>query len=157
MCRSPSDFFDQPTAAKPSWPAQDLAGNSDDAAVEDHDRTILYQDAWASSQDEDDGASQHLPRNLPAHCPLDDRVGLGVAGMLRRVGLDAIIQAKEGKIVVTSQALTNWLRECSRSAHPSIEWLPCCILHCFQAVTWLMHLAMQDVCLMQSTLWNARC
>lgn len=112
-CRSPEDFFDQPTLAKTSWPEEDLASNSDDSAIEDDDRMALYQDAWGSSRDEEDG-SAHLLRNLPAHCPMDDRVGLGVAGMLRRIGLDAIIRANEGKIVVTSQSLTNWLRECSR-------------------------------------------
>ncbi|KAK9813896.1 hypothetical protein WJX73_003687 [Symbiochloris irregularis] len=114
--RSPKDFFAQPPAPKPSMLEEDLSGNSDDVtAGEDHDRLALYQDAWAASQDEEDGAAANL-RNLPAHCPLDDRVGLGVAGMLRRIGLDAIIQANEGKIVVTSQALVNWLRECSRSS-----------------------------------------
>ena len=50
------------------------------------------------------------PAELPGHCPRDARTGLGVAGMLRRVGLHGEVDASLGRIVVRSEALERWLR-----------------------------------------------
>lgn len=48
---------------------------------------------------------------LPGHCPLDQRIGLGVAGMLRRIGLHARVDTAAGRIHVRGAELGRWLRQ----------------------------------------------
>ena len=53
---------------------------------------------------------------FPGHCPVDERTGLGVAGMLRRVGLHGDMNAGTGRIVVKSEEVGRWLRHAFGSA-----------------------------------------
>lgn len=48
--------------------------------------------------------------DFPGHCPLDERTGLGVAGLLRRIGLHGSIDSSVGRIVVKDSEVERWLR-----------------------------------------------
>lgn len=49
------------------------------------------------------------------------QTGLGVAGMLRRIGLWAVEDAINGRITVPGRELVRWLRAADRwAAHPRI-------------------------------------